>query len=109
MNWPKITGYVGVTIISISFLARYCALIIPEPHAHAEIRDVLRWSQYISAYSVLVMGVYLARVLARPAELLLSVLAAAFSLIPVFGFFITVIYLFWAFAKLDREDNGLPF
>lgn len=109
MNWPKITGYVGVTVISISVLAEYCASIVPEPHIHAEAADVLRWAQYIGAYLVVVTGIYFIRVLKKPKEFWASILMAALSLLPLFGFLIIIGYFFWAFAKLDNEDGGLPF
>lgn len=109
MNWPKITGYVGATVIAISVLAQFCARIIPEPQTDAVVEDVTRWARYIGAYATIVIGIYLARVFNKHLYILISIPIAILSFVPLLGFYADLVFLFWAFAKLDQKEGGLPF
>lgn len=108
MDWPKITGYVGLTSVILAFLAQFAAKIIPEEETAAYIMDVLRWSGYLWAYASCCMGVFLLKLTRRPLELLWSAVSAGIALYYPVGFLFSLLYFFRAFAKIDHIDKGLP-
>jgi uncharacterized membrane protein YeiH len=108
MDWPKITGYVGLTSLMIAIIAQVAARILPEDRLTEHIRDVLRWAGYLWAYACACMGIYLAKLTRRLRELVWAGSAAGLCLFCQSGFLVALIYFFWAYAKLDRIGKGLP-
>lgn len=108
MNWPKITGYVALTSISISMVAHIASRIIPEYHLPAQMDDLIRWSGYLWAYAAVAMGIFLMNRTGRLTEVVWGGLASLLCLVLKFGMFFAILYFFRAYAKLDRMDTGLP-
>jgi hypothetical protein len=109
MNWPKVTGYVGVTSAVISILSQAASRIIPEDQFATQLQDIIRWATYLWAYACIVMGLYLKKVTHRPLELVWGGLTAGICLLNPSGLIVALLYFFRAYAKLDRIDNQLPF
>jgi hypothetical protein len=111
MNWPKITGYVGVTSSAISIVSQVASTIIPEQGYPDQIRDMLRWSKFVWAYSIFAMAVYLSKTSEKPIYVLFGLATAllCLSLRTELGYGVGIAYSFWAYAKLDQKPGNLPF
>lgn len=112
MDWPKITGYVGVTSSAISIVSQIAADIVPEDGTSAQLRDTLRWSKYLTAYVIFIISVYLTKLSHKSFPLYIGSLTAllCLSLRSEMGIGVGLIYFFWAYAKLDKlGPDKLPF
>ncbi|KYZ75010.1 hypothetical protein AXX12_15645 [Anaerosporomusa subterranea] len=111
MNWPKITGYVGVTSSVISIVSQVASTIVPEQGYHNQIYDMLRWSSFLWAYAIFTMAVYLSKTLERPIHVVFGLATAllCLSLRAEWGYGVGIAYSFWAYAKLDQKPGNLPF
>lgn len=111
MDWPKITGYVGVTSSAISIIAQISSAIIPEQGLDNQVRDTLRWSNFLWSYAIVTMALYITRTSHKPIYVWIGIAIALFclSLRSEFGIGIGLIYFFWAYAKLDQRSGNLPF
>ncbi|MDU4960534.1 MAG: hypothetical protein E6X17_07710 [Sporomusaceae bacterium] len=110
MNWPKITGYVGITSCMISVVSQIASSIIPEHGYQNQIQDMLRWSSFLWAYTIFTMAVYLAKYAQKPSYIVFGLATAllCLSVRAEAGYSLGIGYSFWAYAKLD-QNPGLPF
>lgn len=109
MRVSKILGYVMVVQLLVSFIASVAANLQREEQLLHKIQDVIRWSSYVWAYAVLIMGIYLKKQTGQYREVAIACFAALFCFFPLWGFGAAFLYFFWAFARLDKRKNGLPF
>lgn len=111
MNWPKITGYVGVTSSAISMISQISSTIIPEHGFQEQLRDMLRWSAFFWSYAIFTMALYLGKTSQRSIHVWVGIATAllCLSIRSEFGYGIGIIYFFWAYAKLDQRPGHLPF
>ncbi len=109
MDWAKITGYVGLLCIIVAVLAQMIASVAPNYYELEQSESIVRWSIYLWAYAVVVTGIYLKKKTGQFLELLISLLAGGLCLINWLTVPVALIYFFRAFAKLNKQNDSLPF